>query len=180
MEKQGFVIRLARESDLPTINTIEWQAGQRFFDAGFPWLPRQEFCLPEEELRQGLKNQQLWVATAEGEGMGFILAGNVDEQAHIKEIDVLPQFGRRGVGSALIQYVINRAKEQGIEKVTLTTFEDIPWNAPFYKKLGFKILEESEITPELKQIYEQELADNAVDWNRCAMSLEIHSGSSIR
>jgi hypothetical protein len=33
--------------------------------------------------------------------------------------------------------------------VTLTTFRDVPWNAPFYARLGFRILEPSAWTPGL-------------------------------
>jgi hypothetical protein len=26
--------------------------------------------------------------------------------------------------------------------VTLTTFRDVPWNAPFYRRLGFEVVDE--------------------------------------
>jgi hypothetical protein len=36
--------------------------------------------------------------------------------------------------------------------VTLTTYRDIPWNAPFYRRLGFEELTAAELTPDLREI----------------------------
>jgi hypothetical protein len=33
--------------------------------------------------------------------------------------------------------------------VTLCTFRDVPWNAPFYQRLGFRPLASDELTPAL-------------------------------
>ncbi len=33
--------------------------------------------------------------------------------------------------------------------MTLITFRGVPWNAPYYERLGFRELAESEVTPEL-------------------------------
>ncbi|MBW4457630.1 MAG: GNAT family N-acetyltransferase [Nostoc indistinguendum CM1-VF10] len=54
------------------------------------------------------------------------------------QIDVAPEHGQRGIGSALVGTVCTWAKQQGYRIVSLSTFRDIPWNAPFYSKLGFQ------------------------------------------
>lgn len=42
------------------------------------------------------------------------------------------------------------AAEQGFLQVTLTTFRTVPWNAPFYEKLGFVELAPVAWTPGLR------------------------------
>ena len=52
-----------------------------------------------------------------------------------------PAFGQRGVGMALVQTVCAYAVAEQWAGVTLTTFRDMPWNAPFYERLGFEVME---------------------------------------
>ena len=91
-----------------------------------------------------LRSQQdglLWVAlspSSRGEPVGFALVELTDAGAHLEEMDVHPSHGRRGVGSALVRAVCAWAKTRGLREVTLTTYRDIPWNAPLYARLGFE------------------------------------------
>ncbi len=41
---------------------------------------------------------------------------------------------------------------QGYSIVSLSTFRDIPWNAPFYSKLRFSPVDETELTTGFQQI----------------------------
>ena len=45
--------------------------------------------------------------------------------------------------------------------VTLTTFRDVPWNAPYYERLGFRTLAADEITPGLAAIRAHEADSRA-------------------
>lgn len=49
-----------------------------------------------------------------------------------------PEHGRRGIGGALVGSVCDWARASGIASVTLTTYREIPWNEPFYRRLGFE------------------------------------------
>ncbi|MGG6294647.1 GNAT family N-acetyltransferase [Leptolyngbya sp. AN02str] len=73
-----------------------------------------------------------------------------------KELDVLPAHGRQGLGRALVETVCQWAQQQGCQEMTLSTFRDIPWNAPFYAKLGFRLMDDSALTPALREIQQQE------------------------
>lgn len=42
----------------------------------------------------------------------------------------------------LLEQVIEGAQQMRYPAVTLTTFRDVPWNAPFYTRLGFAMLDE--------------------------------------
>jgi len=69
---------------------------------------------------------------------------------------VLPEFGRCGIGRALVQKVLNWTKENNYPSVTLFTYVDIPWNAPFYCKMGFVEFSSQKFGAELKQIQQKE------------------------
>ena len=80
----------------------------------------------------------------------------MDDECHIAQVSVLPSHGGRGIGRALIEKAIDIATVSGLESVTLTTFRDVQWNAPYYGRLGFKIIDDDDIGSELRQIFKKE------------------------
>jgi hypothetical protein len=54
--------------------------------------------------------------------------------------------------------------------LTLTTFADVPWNAPYYARLGFEITPPNKITPGLREIRQYEAAAGLDAWPRVVMS----------
>lgn len=46
--------------------------------------------------------------------------------------------------------------EQGAPAVTLTTFRDVPWNAPFYERRGFRVLDESGLSAVFDRLLDEE------------------------
>jgi len=71
-------------------------------------------------------------------------------------MDVLPGHGRRGLGARLLARVCAWAQAQNHAAVTLSTFCDVPWNGPFYRKHGFRDLQPAEWTPGMQAIRERE------------------------
>ena len=57
--------------------------------------------------------------------------------------------------------------------MTLTTFRDVPWNAPFYERLGFCVLDSSELTPELDAVVREEAARGLDRDRRVVMRCEL-------
>ena len=97
---------------------------------------------------QALHAGHLWVASAPGTAVvGFAMVLRIGAYAHLDELDVLPEHGRRGIGSALLRTVCSWAKENGYRAVTLRTFRDVAWNGPFYQRLGFQVVESSLLSP---------------------------------
>jgi GNAT superfamily N-acetyltransferase len=88
--------------------------------------------------------------------VGFALCGEVDGHAHLFEMDVVPEHGRRGIGSALLEAVCSEAATRGYPAITLTTLRDVPWNAPFYTARGFSELAETEWDAQLRGIVDRE------------------------
>ena len=115
----------------------------------------------------------LWVATCRGEVVGYVLALQLDGQAHLEQLSVDPAHSRRGLGAALVGTVTAWAAVLGAPDVTLSTFRDVPWNGPYYQRLGFEVLDETRWTPALQSIRAHEAADGLDLTARVIMRLRL-------
>ncbi|GLZ75281.1 GCN5 family N-acetyltransferase [Actinorhabdospora filicis] len=82
--------------------------------------------------------------------VGFAALTVLDGCAHLEEISVHAGHGRRGVGTALLDAVCAHAREAGSPAVTLTTFRDVPFNAPYYAARGWRVWPEREWGPGMR------------------------------
>lgn len=69
--------------------------------------------------------------------IGFVHVVESRGIAHLEQLSVTPEHSRRGYGQLLVTAAKDEAQRRGYERITLRTFADVPWNAPFYAKLGF-------------------------------------------
>ncbi|WP_017792092.1 GNAT family N-acetyltransferase [Leucobacter salsicius] len=69
--------------------------------------------------------------------VGFAQVLLPDGLAHLEQLSVLPEHGRRGIGGALLEATVTEARGRGFAELTLRTYADVPWNAPFYARHGF-------------------------------------------
>jgi len=92
---------------------------------------------------------------------GFVRIVEVDGAAHVDELAVLPARMRAGLGTRLLERAVTWARDQGLPAVTLTTFRDVPWNAPFYARRGFTVVDDP--TPGLAAIRARERQDGLDD-----------------
>jgi len=119
----------------------------------------------------------LWVALDEArEPVGFALVQMIDGNAHLEEIDVLPAHGRRGIGTALIAAVVRFAAERNVAAITLSTFRHVPWNAPYYARLGFVAVDEHEYDDGLRALRRHEQAIGLDLARRVMMRLDVERG----
>jgi hypothetical protein len=56
----------------------------------------------------------------------------------------------------MIEAICEWAGAAGFKTISLSTFRDVPWNAPYYERLGFSIIPEHELTADLMQIQQAE------------------------
>lgn len=131
-------IRLAVAGDLPHLERIENEADALLVELLQPehWHPA-----PSAAERLGVGGI---ILVAEGEDsavVGFVHVLEFDGGAHLEQVSVLPAFGGRGIGRALVEAAKDAARNAGYDRLTLRTFADVPWNAPFYASAGFSIEE---------------------------------------
>lgn len=167
----AFTLRPTRIDDVAALPAIERAAGQRFRDVpALAWLADNEVICVEDHL--GYAGRGLsWLALADDRPVGFILAEAHPSSLFIVELSVHLDRQGRVLGRQLIARAAAHARSLGLNSLTLTTFRDVPWNAPFYRRLGFEML--TTLTPELRQKREEETAHGLAYGSRCAMRLPL-------
>ncbi|MGH8026543.1 MAG: GNAT family N-acetyltransferase [Pseudoxanthomonas sp.] len=145
------LLRAGEEADIDALLEVEHRAAALLLGHGAYDLFAMH-SLSVENLVEGLAHGILRVAEYGGQLAGFALCGGIDGHAHLFEMDVLPEYGRRGIGSALLESACSEAAARGFSAMTLTTLRDVPWNAPFYAKRGFSESPEAEWGAGLQEI----------------------------
>lgn len=158
------MIREASLTDLPVLRDIERAAGVPFRDVGMAAIADDE-PLTIDELTVYQAAGRAWVYGTPP--VAYVIADEVDGYAHIEQVSVHPGHSRRGIGRALIDHVGVWAAGRGLAGLTLTTFADVPWNAPYYARLGFTVV--TDLTPGLGAIRAHEAEIGLDAWRRVAM-----------
>lgn len=86
-----------------------------------------------------------------------------------------PEHARRGLGRTLLDTAAAWAEQRGLAALTLTTYSDVPWNAPYYERLGFQIMAETQISDGFRRIREHEQARGLARWPRVTMRRPVGS-----
>jgi GNAT superfamily N-acetyltransferase len=167
------IIRAAAPNDFDTIRDIERAAGQLFAEIGMDEIANDE--PPSlEELGEYRDRGHAWVLADAGDApIGFALVDVVDGCAHIEQVSVHPRHHRRGYGRRLIDHITDWARARVMPAVTLTTFRDVPWNAPYYELCGFRTLTQAELTPELAAVRAHEAEEGLDPSMRVCMRLDL-------
>lgn len=85
--------------------------------------------------------------------IAFVVFRPLGEDLYIEQIDVAPAHAGRRIGAALLDAVAARGRA-----LVLSTFRDIPWNAPWYRRLGFFDVPDVDLPPLLRQIRNEHVA----------------------
>ncbi len=153
-----FRARAARREDGPVLQEVERLAGARFREVGLATVADDEGA-SLEELAQYANSGRSWVAVEESDKpVGYVIVDDADGHAHVEQMSVLPEHQNKGVGRSLLAQVHAWASSAGRRAITLTTYAEVPWNRALYEHLGFRVLNDSEIGPELRVIREAEKA----------------------
>lgn len=153
-------IRPAHRLEISTIQTIERASAQRF--VGFMDAIADDEPSPLELLAARQAAGGLVVAEVQDHGTvtlaGFVMFRPLQQSLYIEQIDVLPAFERRRIGAALIDAAASHARAGSLTSLTLSTFRDVPWNAPYYRRLGFVDIDDDALSPELSAVRRAHLA----------------------
>lgn len=164
------LVRPAQGDELRHCQEIERAAGEPFRELDMHAVADDE-PLPVSDLEKFRAAGGLWVAEDPvcDQLVGYVLVAPVDGCAHIEQVSVRPSHARRRIGRTLID---RAAREWGDLPLTLTTFGQVPWNAPYYRRIGFRELSESELTPGLRYIRNRERELGLDRWRRVSMRRE--------
>jgi len=127
-------IRPATRADLRLLGGIEATGDEQFrehfgYDPGFGEPPSGEHRAAQPGF--------LLVVEEDGEVVGFAHVLEVEGTAHLEQVSVRSDRQQRGLGRALVEAVEAEAARRGHGVLTLMTYAEVPWNAPFYATCGF-------------------------------------------
>lgn len=163
------MIRSARPADLQFLPAIEVAAGAPFRELGMT-VVADDAPPTVADLEPYLAGGRLWVATdPQDVPVGYACADVVDGSAHLEQVSVDPHWAGRRLGAALVEEVARWAARRGDRWLTLTTFTEVPWNAPYYRRLGFEPVPDADIGPGLRAVRAHEAAHGMDAWPRLAM-----------
>lgn len=170
MQSESYTIRVARFEDLAHLPAIERAAAALFRTTAYPAMADADLAAPHIDLAR----DQVWVAVDEQDHpVAFAVAHALDHSFHLHELDVDPRYARRGLGRALIATIAAWARAEGYTALTLSTFRAIPWNGPYYTRLGFQPLDESQLSPDLQAVRQAEAAAGLPIGERMCMRLAL-------
>lgn len=127
-------IRRAAPNDYLAVESIENAADLLLIDRLSPesWEPA------PSGLSRAAQPGFVLVAEEAGTGaiVGFVHVLENHGIAHLEQLSVLPQEGRRGYGRLLLQAAMDEARRRGYERLTLRTYADSPGTRPSMRALA--------------------------------------------
>ncbi|SBT89047.1 Acetyltransferase (GNAT) family protein [Streptomyces sp. DI166] len=166
-------IRVVRLTELPILQDIERAAGRCFRDVGMPEIAEDE-PLPVDELARYCHAELAWVVADDADTpVAYLIADPVDGNFHVEQVSVHPDVARRRLGHMLLEHLAAHARSEGSPALTLTTFTEVPWNAPYYARCGFHPMDDATLTPGLRKIRENEAAHGLDRWPRVCMRRDL-------
>jgi len=119
------IIRKTQRADISALQDVERSASQLFKS-----VPKYEWIAEAEVMR--FEDHTVFV-----DQTGFILAELHQNDLYIVELSVRQSHQKRGIGSMLLQTVLDEAVRLKAQSITLTTFKHTE-NLPDYLQLKFE------------------------------------------
>ncbi|MFG1418270.1 GNAT family N-acetyltransferase [Xanthobacter sp. V0B-10] len=176
-----YAVRRARAGDAPLLPEIERSAAGAFRAiAGLGWIA--DGAVQDEPAHRAMiaAGDAFVAADAADAPVGFVNGAALGDAFHVREMSVRADWQRRGIGRALMATVRAHAERRGLRAVTLTTFRDVPWNGPFYQRLGFVELPPEGVPAPLRAVLAEEAASGLPAGRRCAMRLSLPGADTER
>ncbi|HEV2557499.1 MAG TPA: GNAT family N-acetyltransferase [Microvirga sp.] len=151
----GYDLRATRAGDIAALPLIERNAAELYWSIDL-WEPPFEGVHSLGEHRVAVDAGISWLVTHDETPCAFALGAVFDGHLHLHELAVEPAHQRRRLGTALLEAVIDHARWRFDPVLTLTTDRFAPWNAPFYSRHGFVILDPGRLQPDLAAVMELE------------------------
>lgn len=163
-------IRPARADEIDRVRQIERASATRFLGTDLTWLADDE-PTDAATLAARIGEGGLLIAADADVAVAFVMFREAEGYAYVEQIDVLPSHARLRIGAALLDAVASVARVRGWSALTLSTFKDVPFNAPYYARLGFAEVET--LTPGMAQIRAEHEARGLDETARVFMRREV-------
>lgn len=171
--RTDYDIAPALAEDIARLIEVDLAAGQLFAPTGLLSEDALHDHVPKAVMQQAIEAGDLIKACDQtGLSVGFALVSRRGGTLYLDQLSVHPEHGRRGLGADLVRQVLQLAKQRRLKQVTLSTFRDVPWNAPFYGKLGFREIPRKDMADWMLQL-EKIQAESLVVSQRCFMVRKI-------
>jgi GNAT superfamily N-acetyltransferase len=167
------MIRPPRPTEIKLLPQIENHADLRYARVGL----RRVIGMPPAtiaSLQHGRRHGLLWVAVSPlGRPVGFALMKLRGGTAWLDQLSVLDHWQRRGYGAALIERSARTAHALGFDTLYLSTYRDVPWNGPYYKRRGFQEVPRSAFARPLRVVLMTECSHGHPVWHRAIMRRRV-------
>ena len=118
------VLRKAADQDAPILLRIMQAAFEEYVGRLDP--PSAAHTETIENVRKRLSEGSAVLASIDDEPVGFAFYQPQDTHLYFSRLSVLPEYRRRGIGRALIDFVEQRALEEGFKGVRLGVRVPLP------------------------------------------------------
>jgi GNAT superfamily N-acetyltransferase len=167
------MIRPAHRREIALLPHIENTSDERYVRMGL----RCVLEMPPHSiaaLEQGRQRGMLWIATSpRNRPVGFALMALTGGTAWLDQLSVLPRWQGRGLGAALIDRSAERARELDHDRLYLSTYLGVPWNAPFYGRRGFSPVPRGEWPAAFRLQFMMQNSQGHPPWRRTIMQRRV-------
>ncbi|MEI2825615.1 MAG: GNAT family N-acetyltransferase [Dermatophilaceae bacterium] len=166
-------IRDSTDADLPQLGVIETSGDAAFRGLGMDVVA--DAPAPDASVFDAAHDAGWLFVAVDGtdQQIGFVRVELADGCPHVGQVSVLPEHAGRHTGALLLSHAAHHAVGRGFSRMTLRTFTDVPWNAPYYARLGWRVLPESDWGPGLRAVAASERAAGLGPWPRQTMVLDL-------
>ena len=139
-------LRAARKADIFRLQEIERAAAELFRDSDLIDIDTMA-VIPMADHITAIETGISIVAQVDSRIAGFVMGEMQGDVAYLRELDVDPAYQRRGIGAMLVTAYVTAAKAKAAAPIYLSTFRAPPWNAPFYRRMGFTDVARADYLP---------------------------------
>ena len=169
----GYTIRLAGQLDIPALIAADRAASEMFRSTGLiPDMAAIPESIPVDILAEAIDLKHVIIVADEAGPVGFALVQTIENTLYLDQISVDPAHGRKRLGTALLRAVCQKAIDHECTSVTLSTFRDVKWNGPFYRRSGFKEIARRNMADWMLEIEERQAETLDVS-KRCFMQRPV-------
>jgi len=136
---EEYVISDVTEDDIPALVAADRAASMLFESTGLISPEALTDTIPHAAFEEAIAaGHVIGARHIEGFVVGFTLTSLRGTGLYLDQISVHPDHGQRGLGTELMMHILQDAEDRKLPSVTLSTFRELAWNAPFYASMGFR------------------------------------------